>query len=120
MVAKEAPKRVYTRIKDTGLSPGSILAIDFARNHNVKRETFRWHMERGLGPGLIGMSTDTISERDHVDYSERDKPGRSKEKEKYLTRDQQEKALDFWNRHKVRFALCENEACPCHELFEMK
>jgi hypothetical protein len=65
-------------------------------------------MTKGIGP-----------EKDRVDYSERDKPNRN-EKEKYLTREQQERALSFWERHKVRFALCEDAGCICHELFEMK
>jgi len=114
-VVEKAEKRVYNRKKDTELPEGTLLAIDFARDHNVKRETFRDHMTKGLGPGLIGMSTDTIPERDRVIYSEREKPNRSNEKEKYLTREQQEKALEFWNRHKVQFVLCQNEKCPCHD-----
>lgn len=101
-------KRVYNRKQDTSLPDGCILASKFAETHRVKRPTFIEHMTKGIGPN-----------KDRVDYSERDKPNRN-EKEKYLTREQQGKALDFWEKHKVKFALCEDVGCICHELFEIK
>jgi MerR HTH family regulatory protein len=112
---EKAEKRDY-KDRDTGLPEGCILAIDFARNHDVKRETFRDHMTKGLGPGLIGTHTDTIPQRDQVDYSERDKPGRKGEKEKYLTGDQQSAVIQFWQRHKVPFTECDQDGCSCHTL----
>jgi len=60
-------------------------------------------MTKGLGPGLIGYTTDTIPQRDQVEYSEREKPGRPHEKERYLTRDQQAAAIAFWKRHDIKF-----------------
>src|SRR5882762_675009 len=96
--------------KDSDLPEGALLATDFSRNHNVKRETFRDHMLIGLGPGTVpGERTDpTMNVKDSVDYSERTKPGRPKEKERYLTEDQQRAALQFWRRHGVNFEECEH------------
>lgn len=109
-VETEKPsKRVYNRKQDHSLPSGCVSATEFAASHGVKRETFRDHMTKGLG-----------AEKDRVDYSERDKPSRPKEKEKYLTVDQQEQALGFWEHHKVKFTLCEDEGCICHELFKTK
>jgi|SRR5467141_1090126 len=111
-------KRPYK--KKTDLPEGAMLAIDFGRNHGVKRETFRDHMVMGLGPGTIpGEETSpTLGVRDHVDYSERPKPGREHtgEKERYLTTDQQKAALEFWQRHKVDYGECDRPDCQCHTL----
>jgi predicted transcriptional regulator len=97
-------RRAYTRKKDTGLPDGCMPATEFAAMHGIKRETFRDHM-------LIGLGTD----KDRVDYSEREKPNRPKEKERYLTPSQQSAALDFWKRHKVQCGQCDQPGCPCHE-----
>lgn len=109
------PKRTY-KPRKTDLPEGCILAIDFARNHDVKRETFRDHMLNGLGPGLIGYATDTIPQRDQVAYSERPKPGREKETERYLNQEQQHAALEFWKRHDVDYSECDQPGCYCHTL----
>ncbi len=101
-------KRAYKE-RDTGLPDGCILASKFAEAHNVKRRTFLDHMDNGLGPGLIGTSTDTIPQRDQVAYSERDHPSRKGEKERYLTQEQQAAALDFWRRHGIEFRMPESE-----------
>jgi transcriptional regulator with XRE-family HTH domain len=113
----EGPKREYKR-KDTGLPAGAILATDFARNHGVKRETFRDHMLIGLGQGSVwGEEPDPImGVRDHVEFSERPKPGRPKETERYLTPDQQKAALEFWKRHDAAFEQCNRFECWCHTL----
>jgi len=42
--------------------------------------------------------------KEQLDYSERDKPGRKGERERYLTLEQQQKALEFWKRHGVPYA----------------
>ena len=109
------PKRSYVRKKESGLPEGCILASAFAKVHGVNERSFYDHMVIGLGPGLVGTHTDMMPERDHVDYSERTKPSRPKEKERYLTSEQQAAALDFWRRHGVRFSQCERPECPCHQ-----
>lgn len=86
-----------------------ILASKFAELHGVKPSAFEDHMKMGLGPGLIGMSTDTIPERDRVKFEERPKPGRKGEKERYLTPEQQAAAIEFWKRHNVAFTLPESK-----------
>jgi transcriptional regulator with XRE-family HTH domain len=113
-------KRAYVkqnREKKSDLPEGCILATDFAKRHGLPPNTFRDHMLQGLGPGLIGMSTDTIPERDRVKFEEREKPGRPKEKERYLTSEQQAAAIQFWKRHDVGYSECDQEGCPCHSAF---
>jgi len=72
----------------------------------------------GLGPGtVLGEERDPVLPvKDHVDYSERVKPGRKRktadgrvieEKEKYLTPEQQKAAILFWKRHGVDFTMPE-------------
>jgi len=94
-----AQKRVGERKRDTSpekdLPSGCILARDFARMHGVAPETFRDHIMKGIGRGLEG--------KDKVEVSERPKPGREKETERYLTPDQQEQARAFWRRHDIAF-----------------
>lgn len=112
----EKPQKATTTRKKADLPDGCILAFDFAKNHDVKRETFRDHMLIGLGPGIPwGMGNETTPEKEHVDYSERPKPSRPKEKERYLTNNQQLATLEFWKKHKVNFSQCEREDCPCHQ-----
>lgn len=96
IVTEKAEKRASSRKqKNTRLPDGCMLASKFAEEHGVARPTFIDHMTKGLGQGLIGTHTDTIPERDRVHYSERVKPNRPKEKEKYLTSEQQHGALEF-------------------------
>lgn len=89
------PKRESSLTKD--LPAGCLLARNFARMHGVAPETFRDHITKGLGRGLDG--------KEQVAVSERPKPGREKERERYLTPEQQEQALAFWRRHGVAFVL---------------
>jgi hypothetical protein len=112
----EPQKRAYTkqREKKSTLPDGCINATEFARIHEIPRGTFNDHMTKGLGAGLIGTSTDTIPQRDQVDYSERQKPNRPTENEKYLTSDQQERAIRFWKRHDVAYVECNDFGCWCH------
>jgi hypothetical protein len=119
-VVETAPKRVYTRKYDSNLPDGCIPAIEFAKMHGISREAMRWHMDNGLGPGLIGTSTETIPERDRIKYEQRIKRVRKNgtEYERYLTADQQAAALDFWKRHDVSFTECDREDCSCHTLGE--
>ena len=116
------PKRGYTRRKDTGLPEGCILATEFGIAHGMRRETFRDHMNNGLGPGLIhgpNVPEDgTVLVRDYVHFEERNKRVRrdgTVEKERYLTPSQQTDALQFWKRHGVRFDQCDRTDCPCHQ-----
>jgi hypothetical protein len=95
-------KRVYNRKEKHPLPDGCVLARDFAKRHDVSERTFRDHLIIGLGP-----------DKDHVDYSERAKPGREHEKERYLDQAQQRDVLDFWKRHGVNFGQCELLLCPC-------
>jgi hypothetical protein len=50
---------------------------------------------------LIGLGPD----KERIDYSERDKPNRPNEKERYLTSEQQHEALKFWRRHGIAFTM---------------
>ncbi len=84
-------KRTY-KPRDTALPEGCTLASDFATSHGIKRSTLYDHMLKGLGP-----------DKERIDYSERPKPGREHEKERYLTPDQQKAALEFWRRHGIAF-----------------
>jgi excisionase family DNA binding protein len=109
-------KRAYNRKQDTSLPDGCILASKFAVDHGIARPTFIDHMTKGLGPGLIDMSTDTIPQRDQVAHNERPKPRRPREKEKYLTSNQQHEAFKFWQRHHISFAECHDSGCWCHTI----
>lgn len=94
-----AQKRIVGRNRDVSpdkeLPPGCILARDFARMYGVAPETFRDHYMVGRGRGL--------EEKDKVQITERPKPGRPREIERYLTSEQQQAALDFWRRYDIQF-----------------
>jgi hypothetical protein len=109
VIPEKIPKRTYTRKKDTGLPEGCISATDFANKHGIAPTTFRDHMLIGLGPGTIpGEQGDPmLPVKEQLDYSERDKPGRKGERERYLTPEQQQKTLEFWIRHGVAFRMPE-------------
>lgn len=115
----EPKKRAYVKKnkeKKSTLPDGCILATDFAKIHGLPRETFRDHMIIGLGPGVPwGMGNEMTVEKDHADYSERQNPSRPKEKEKYLTQEQQAGTIQFWKRHDVLYSQCDRADCPCHE-----
>jgi hypothetical protein len=117
---EKAEKRTYSRKQDSNLPDGCILATEFATLHGVKRETFRDHMLIGKGPGTVpGQETHpTMGVKDHVDYSERQKPNRPAEKEKFLDSPQQYGALLFWKRNKVGFTECDRADCRCHGMKE--
>jgi predicted DNA-binding transcriptional regulator AlpA len=114
-------KRAYTKKTDVRLPEGCVLATEFGIQHGIKRETFRDHMNNGLGPGLIhgpNVPEDgSVQIKDWVRSEERNKRVRQDgtvEKERYLTADQQAAALAFWRRHHVGFSQCERDNCPCH------
>jgi len=125
-VAQNRPtieKRDYAPRK-SDLPDGHILATEFALKHGVKRETFRDHMNIGLGLGLIhgpDVDEETQQVKDYVRSEERNKRVRKDgtvEKERYLTPAQQIAALQFWQRHQVSFTQCENTTCWCHTFLE--
>jgi hypothetical protein len=116
----DVKKRAYTPRK-SNLPDGCIPAIEFANTHGVSREAMRWHMNNGLGPGLIHgpdvPEDGTVQVRDWIRYEERNKRVRKDgtvEMERYLTSDQQHDALNFWKRHDVSFAECNDIGCWCH------
>jgi len=88
-----------SRRKPSTLPEGSILAWDFAKKYGVNPVTFRDHILIGIGRG----------EKDKVQVSERPKPSRPSETERYLTPKQQSAALDFWKRHGVAFTMPNTE-----------
>jgi hypothetical protein len=110
VIPEKPPKRPY-KPRKTDLPEGCVLATDFARMHGVNERRFYDHMIIGLGPGTVPgeLSDPTIPVKEQVDYSERDKPGRKGERERYLTPEQQEKALEFWKRHGVPFTEAKQE-----------
>lgn len=108
-VTEKPPKRAYTHRKVTGLPEGSMLATDFAKAHGVEPRTFYDHMIIGLGRGAVPgeIAHPALPVNEQVDYSERDKPGRKGERERYLTPAQQATALEFWRRHGIEFTIPE-------------
>ncbi len=99
---KQPKVRTRSRKRDSidyELPPGCILAHTFARLHNVAPMTFRDHILIGLGRG----------EKEKAQVTERPKPGRPSETERYLTQEQQAAVLDFWRRHGVEFTMPEAE-----------
>jgi predicted DNA-binding transcriptional regulator AlpA len=116
MLPSARPQRANVKANNAGLPQGCILASKFAKAHGVNERSFYDYMVIGLGPvGTVpwGMGNETAPEKDHVQYSERPKPNRPKEKERYLTADQQEDAIRFWKRHDVRFSQCDRPDCQC-------
>jgi len=93
------PQKRASRQKPSTLPEGAILAWEFAKRHDVSPVTFRDHILIGIGRG----------EKDKVQVTERPKPNRSDETERYLTPDQQAAALDFWRRHGINFKMPETE-----------
>ncbi len=87
--------------RKSDLPEGCILASKFAEQLGIPRRTFSDYMLLGLGKGLIGMSADTIPQKEMIEYSERPKPGREHtgERERYLTPAQQERALELLRKH---------------------
>jgi hypothetical protein len=92
-------KRTSTR--KNALPEGCILASKFAEQLGIPRRTFADYMLLGLGSGLIGMSTDTIPQKEMIEYSERPKPGREHtgEVERYLDPEQQKRAIELLRKH---------------------
>lgn len=67
---------------------GSMLYADFAAKYGVPRATFTHHIKKGIGGEI-------------VETMKRPKPGRPDHMEYWLTPEQQDAALTFWERHGV-------------------
>lgn len=107
--SSESPqKRSYTRSDDIpdDLPAGTVTHFAFAKQHSVNPRTFSDQITKGIGRGL--------EEKDKVDAIIKTKVNRPDETDKYLSPEQQEKALDFWRRHGTKFRECERPDCPCH------
>lgn len=66
---------------------GSVLAVDFAKAHNVSPATFRDHVRKELTPSLSIPN-----------------PARPGQFTWYLTPEQQQRAIDFWTRNRTRYS----------------
>jgi len=111
----ETKKRTWNQpAKKAGYFPdGAIGIADFAKAHGVPYSTLYGHMLTGLGGGMIGTHTNTIPQNETIAYTERVKPNRPKEKERYLTQEQQKSALEFWKKYHVDYSECDQAECPC-------
>lgn len=76
------------RLED--VPPGSLLARRFAELHNVNPRTFHDQIVKGI-------------RGERVEATARPKAGRPKETERWLSPEQQQLALAFWQRHGVRY-----------------
>lgn len=89
---RETPAHSMAAADD--LPVGSISYDIFAAMHGVNARTFRGHITTGiLGP----------HGREYVKAIERPKASRPREKERYLTPEQQVQARAFWQRFGIRF-----------------
>jgi hypothetical protein len=97
--SQSKPQKQPSTRKD--LPDGCILASKFAEQIGIPRRSFADYMLLGFGKGLIGMSTDTIPQKEMIEYSERPKPGREHtgERERYLTPEQQARAVELLREH---------------------
>jgi polyhydroxyalkanoate synthesis regulator phasin len=93
------PQKQPSTRKD--LPEGCILASKFAEQIGIPRRSFSDYMLIGFGKGLIGYSTDTIPQKEMIEYSERPKPGREHtgEVERYLTPEQQTRAVELLRKY---------------------
>ncbi len=90
-------KRSYTRSESIpdDLPEGTITHFAFAKQHSVNPRTFSDQIMVGIGRGK--------DEKDRVEAIVRPKLNRPDETDKYLTPEQQEKALDYWRKHGAKF-----------------
>jgi hypothetical protein len=89
----------------SNLPEGSILGSKFAEMHGIKRSTWRHHVEDGIGPN-----------KEKIETTNRPKPGRPHETERYLDTDLQKAAMLFWIKWRVSFSQCKNMQCECYNL----
>lgn len=80
------------------IPPGSRQATEFAAAHQVNRVTFRDHMTLGIRGDL-------------VEHIARPKPNKPRETERWLSPEQQQAAIAFWNEHGTSWRRCDDPAC---------
>ncbi len=78
--------------------PGSRQATEFAAAHGVHRVTFRDHMTIGIRGDLVA----------HISIP---KPNKPRETDRWLSPEQQQAAVDFWQRHGTTWQRCSDPAC---------
>lgn len=93
-VTQNRPSRRKSDTSERDLPEGCILARHFAEMYGVAPMTFRDQYLKGLGPK---------DAKEKAPVSNRPKPGREKELEWYLTREQQSEVLAYWDRHGVPY-----------------
>lgn len=87
---RQEPPAASQREKQDDLPPGSLLLKDFAKKYNVSYDTLMYHVTKGIKKEILKAS-------------DRPKPGRPNERERYFTPEDQQRAFDFWRRHHVKF-----------------
>lgn len=84
------------------LPAGTLRMKNFAERHNVNRTTLLGHITDGIGRG---------DRKEHIQDTAL--PGRTpKEKDRYLTPDQQRAAIAVWKRHGFTYDQCIYPSCP--------
>ncbi len=78
--------------------PGSRQATEFATAHGISRVTFRDHMTVGIRGELV----------EHIAIP---KPNKPRETDRWLSPEQQQAAVAFWNRHGTLWRRCDDFAC---------
>jgi DNA-binding transcriptional MerR regulator len=90
---ERANKAIHNR---DGLPPGAVTLAEFADQFGVNYYTALTQAKKGIG-GKKGIDGKKLP------VSERPKPGREHEIERYLTVEQQGEVLAYWRRHRVYF-----------------
>jgi len=92
VVGSQTQKKPSSRSVDVpaDLPDGTLAAADFARLHSLPYDTIKHHIKRGIGGDMLEVTE--IPHRSRPNYTE-----------KFLTPEQQQKALDYWDRHRVRY-----------------
>lgn len=98
---QQGPRNRNVGAKKGTLPDGCILCSDFAKQHGIPRETMRDYLLLGIGPGSVPgeLADPMIPVKEQIDYSERPKPGRPKETERYFTPEQQKNTIEVLKRH---------------------
>lgn len=76
----------------------ALFSKDFAELHGVNERTFRDHIDKG-----------------HVPAIKRPKVNRPHESERWLTPEDQQRAIAYWQEIGTAYSTCDNPVCPCHQ-----